>query len=112
MLPSFATKTVTVERAPYADSRGTKVRDWSQAVPSQVGGCSFQPSSSSVSWTDASQAVTIRARLFLPPGTDVQAGDRIDVDGVLYAIDGAPEIWESPTGSVSHVVCNLIDWRL
>ena len=114
MLPSFAREAVTVSRAPYKDERGTKVRDWaSESVThATVRGCSFQPVSSETYWTDVSQAVTVSARLFMPPGTDVQPDDRITVRGTDYAIQGAPEAWESPTGAVSHIVVNLIEWRL
>lgn len=114
MLPSFAKKTALIERAPYKDERGTSVRDWASEsiVQATVSGCSFQPSSSETVWADVSQAVTIQARLYVPPNTDVQPDDRVTVDGKRYAIQGAPETWESPTGAVSHIVLNLVDWRL
>lgn len=112
MLPSFCKKAVTVERAPYVDSRGTRIRDWSQAQSWSVSGCSVQPNSSDTDWTDTAQAVTVRARLWMPPGSDIQADDRVTVDGVQYAVSGAPMAWESPTGAVDHIECALIDWRL
>jgi len=112
MLPSFARESVTVERAPLVDSRGTKVRDWAHSVAAEVGGCNVQPVSSSVSWNDPAQAVTVRARLFAPPSADIQAGDRITYNGAQYAIDGNPHAWKSPTGAVDHIECALIDWRL
>lgn len=112
MLPSFARTSVTVTRAPYKDSRGTKVRDWTHSVSKTLDGCSFQPVSSDTSWTDVSQAVTVRARLWCPPDSDIQAGDRVTVSGTQYAVNGAPAPWESPTGAVDHIVCDLVDWRL
>lgn len=112
MLPSFCKTTVTIERAPYVESRGTQIRDWSNPESFTVSGCNLQPSSSDTSWTDTSQAVTIRARLWMPPATDVQADDRITVNGVQYAIAGAPQTWESPTGAVDHIEVALIDWIL
>lgn len=111
MLPTFARESVLIERAPLVDSRGTKVRDWAHAVSHEVGGCNLQPVSSSVTWLDPAQAVTVRARLFVPPGSDIQAGDRVTVRGAQYAIDGEPHAWESPTGAVDHIECALIDWR-
>ncbi len=112
MLPSFASKAATIYRAPLVDSRGTKVRDWAQATASSVAGCSFQPISSDTRWTDPSQAVTSTHRLFMPPGTDIKASDRVEVDSVMYAIQGEPSAWESPTGAVSHIVVDLREWSL
>lgn len=112
MLPSFARKTVTIERAPYIDSRGTQVRDWSQAAAHEVAGCIVQPVSGSTAWTDPTQAVTVRATLWLPPSADVQADDRVTVDGSRYRIEGAPMAWQSPTGVIDHIEAALVDWRL
>lgn len=114
MLPSFARKAVTILRAPYIDSRGTKVRDWKsndvQQIP--VTGCHFQPVSSSTSWTDSSQAVTIDATLWLPFGTDIRADDHVIVNNTEYAVQGAPMLWESPTGAIDHIECGLVRWVL
>lgn len=112
MLPSFCTDSVTVERAPLVDSRGTKVPDWNHAESWEVSGCSVQPVQGSTTWTDPRQAVTVRATLYAPPSADIQAGDRITYQGHKYAIDGAPLPWKSPTGAVSHIQCALVDWRL
>ena len=114
MLPSFCSKTAYIYRAPYKSERGTQVRDWSsESVQVEtVKNCSFQPITSATAWTDPSQAVTSQWRLFMPPGTDIMADDRVQVDGVMYAINGSPEIWESPTGAVSHIAANLIEWSL
>ena len=112
MLPSFASKTITISRAPYIDSRGTKIRDWSQAQDTQVEGCILQPNSADTDWTDTTQAVTVRARLWCPPETDIKADDRVTVDGNQYAVNGNPMMWESPTGALDHIEAALIDWRL
>lgn len=112
MLPSFCNDSVTVERAPLVEVRGTFEPDWGHPVSMEVAGCSFQPVQGSTAWTDPRQAVTIRATLYMPPDAPVQAGDRIRYDGNLYAIDGAPMPWKSPTGRVSHIQCSLVDWRL
>lgn len=112
MLPSFASRQVTIERAPYIDSRGTQVRDWSQASSRTVNGCLVQPVDGSTAWTDPTQAVTVRARLWCPPGTDIQPDDRVIADGIIYAIEGAPMAWQSPTGAIDHIEAALVDWRL
>ena len=113
MLPSFARDSVTIKRAPYKDSRGTKVRDWDGTVTSTtVAGCEFQPVTSDTAWTDTAQAVTVDARLWLPAGTDIEPDDRIEHDGVLYAIQGAPKAWKSPTGRIDHIEADLRRWEL
>lgn len=111
MLPSFCHDSVDVYRAPYTDSRGTRVRDWSNAAKHTITGCSFQFASTTQEFTDPRQAVTVRARLFLPPDSDVAIDDRIEFGGNRYAINGAPMAKVSPTGAVSHIVCDLVDWR-
>lgn len=112
MLPSFAAETAVIKRAPYIDRRGTQVRDWRNPTERMVGGCIIQPVSSDTAWTDETQAVTVRARLWLPPNSDIEAGDRVEIDGNAYAVSGAPHAWKSPTGAIDHIECALIDWRL
>lgn len=113
MLPSFARQSVKVVRAPYKDSRGTKVRDWSGTLAkTEVKGCEFQPVTSDTAWTDPAQAVTIDARLWMPAGTDIQPDDRVEVGSDVYAVQGAPKVWQSPTGAVDHIECDLVRWAL
>lgn len=111
MMPSWARDTVTVHRAEYITERGTKVRDWEHAQTHTIANCSFQHANSRTSWNDPRQAVTVRANLWLPPGSDIAEGDLIEFDSVKYAIDGAPHPWRSPSGRVDHIQCALIDWR-
>lgn len=111
MLPSFARDVVTVYRAPLIESRGTQIRDWNNATSHTVAGCSFQPTSTATTWADERHTHDIRASLWLPPGADIEAEDKVEYEGHTYAIDGAPLPWKSPTGLVDHVVANLIDWR-
>ena len=110
---SYWRDTVTVTRAPTADVRGTQVRDWSRAVPHEVRGCHVQSTEgeASTAWTASGQPVTVRMVVHMPPGADVEAGDRVTVDGTDYAIDGAPIARRSPSGALSHVRVRLIDWR-
>ena len=113
MLPSFARDSVTLKRAPYKDQRGTKVRDWAGNVAStEVQGCEFQPVSSDTAWTDPTQAVTADARLWLPAGTDIEPDDRVEHGNDVYAVQGAPKVWRSPTGAVDHIEVDLRRWSL
>ena len=109
-LPSFADDVITVYRAPYKEERGTKIRDWKNATPHTVTGCSVQMRETSTSY-DAREAVTVRAVVYMPPNADIEAHDKVVFDGIAYSIDGAPFLLKSPAGRVSHKKMSLIDWR-
>lgn len=111
MLPTFCRDVVTVERAPLVAERGTQVRDWSQAVAHTVAGCSVQPGGTSGTWGELRNGAEVRATLYAPPGSDIEFSDRVSFGGNVYALDGEPLEWRSPTGRVTHMVCALIDWR-
>ena len=40
----------------------------------------------------------------------IEAGDRITHNGTTFEVDGAPYTWESPTGRVTHLHANLVEW--
>lgn len=109
MLPSFANVTVTVRRAPFKEQRGTTVRDWAAATEHEVAGCEVQPSSTSRDFERAEQLAD-SWRLYAPPGSDIEAGDRIVFEGTVFDIDGVPYTWKSPTGRVSNMQCRLVEW--
>lgn len=44
--------------------------------------------------------------LFLPSGTDIEAHDRVEIDGQLYDVDGEPRAAWSPRGE-HHIEANL-----
>lgn len=111
MLSSFARDVVTVHRAELIEERGTKVPDYRNAKTHTIGHCSFQPTNSNTNWTDPRQAVTVKATLFLPPGSDIKQGDLVEFEGAKYAIDGAPHTRHSPSGRIDHIQCALIDWK-
>lgn len=102
MLPSFANKSVTITRAPWIETRGTRERDWSNAEIHTVRGCSIQPANT---FSDRNQreAVEYDAVLYAPENADIQAGDKVTYNGRIYLVQGAPMLWESPTGAVSHL---------
>lgn len=111
MMPSFARDSVKIIRGKVTEERGTTVIDFADAKTHDIGRCSFQPVSSATTWTDARQAVTVRAVLYLPPSADIRSGDIVEFNGVRYAIDGAPHEWRSPSGRVDNIQCSLIDWQ-
>lgn len=109
MLPSFCKECVTIRRAPLIERRGSTVRDWDNYTTHTISGCSVQPASTSSNEERAEQ-VTERAELYAPPGANVETGDRVEVGGIVYDIDGAPYTWKSPTGRVTHLHAHLIEW--
>lgn len=109
MLPSFAKQTVTVKRAGFASSRGSKQRDWSNPSTHAVHGCSVQPASTS-SNEDRAEQVTDRWELYASPNADVRRGDRVEHGGKTYEVDGDPFEWVSPTGRVTHLHAHLVEW--
>jgi hypothetical protein len=112
MLPSFATDSVTVITPVMVDDRGKQVPDWSQAPAATVvvAGCSVQPGASAEDLVGR-DAVTIRWTVWAPPGTQITAYDHVQVGARVFAVDGEPAVWRSPTGAVSHVQFLLIDWE-
>lgn len=70
-----------------------------------VTGCSVQPLSTEEELSDVDRVVT-RWRLFAPPDTVLTATDAVLVAGVLYEVDGDPQVW-TWAGTPHHLVCLL-----
>lgn len=113
MLPSFATDSVVRVRPVWTtDARGTRRADYGAAAARvTVAGCLVQPGASVEVLENRVGAVAVRWSVFMPPGTDIEATDAVEVDGRLYAVDGEPARHRSPTGALSHVLALLIDWK-
>lgn len=110
-LPSWANDFVTRIRAGTIEERGTIYPDWDHPDELTIGGCSMQPAGTSLSQDGRIQGITEGYTCYMPPGSDVRAGDRIGYNGNVYTIDGDPRIWKSPTGRVSNIVLNLERWE-
>ena len=115
-LPSFARDTVTVMRASRIVERGVEIYDWDQAETHDIPGCSVQFTTTALNGVlsankFARDSLMTRAILYMPPGSDIQKGDRIIFNGDRYLIDGAPYEMISPTGRLTHIKCNLVDWE-
>ncbi len=111
MLPSFCNQTIDVVRAKKTlTSRGSEIPDWTDTTKTTVTGCSVQPASTSLSQDGRVLGINDGWTAYVPEGTDVKAGDRIDFDGESYAINGEPRKW---TGSsrTSHIQLNLVRWE-
>lgn len=112
MLPSWCRDTVTVLRAPVVTRNGREARDWKQAVPHELAGCSLQPSSTETAFDGAQRnASASAARLLCPPGADVREGDRIVAGDGTWEVDGVPMAVTSPTGAASNLSVTLRAWR-
>lgn len=55
--------------------------------------------------------MTVKASLYLPPGSDIAEEDMVEFGGAKYAVEGAPFEWRSPSGRIDHVQASLVDWR-
>lgn len=110
MLPSYARQVVTRVRPAWVeDAHGNQVKDWENADRVTVAGCSVQPGETREE-LDGREAVSTRWTVFAPPGSDFRATDGVEVEGRLYAVNGEPQRWSSPTGRLDHVVLTLVDW--
>lgn len=110
MLPSWANNTVTRLRATVITQRGSEIPDWSNPDRLTINGCSMQPAGTSLTQDGRVQGTSDGYTCYLPPGADVQAGDRIGYGGNVYAIIGEPRVWQSPTGRVSNTQLQLERW--
>lgn len=105
---AVADRTVTRLRAPVIENRyGDDERDWTAPASAEIAGCALQPATSTETLDPTRQTVITRWQLFAPPGTDLAAFDRIDVDGVVYEVDGDPADWSAPGGRADHVAATL-----
>lgn len=112
MLPSFARQTVVIVRpAVKLDERdGREVPDWEHAIKQTVNNCSVQPATTTLSQDGRVLGISDSWTAYLPPNTDVQAGDHILFEGNEYTIMGEPRIW---TGAfnMSNIQLNLTRWE-
>lgn len=109
-LPQWAVDSVTIVRPATTTSRGSTVPDWERATQTTVSGCSVQPAGTSLSQDGRVLGITDGWTAYVPPGTDVKEGDRIVFNGETYTLNGAPRVWNSPTGRVSVIQLNLQRW--
>lgn len=109
MLPSFATQSVTRIRPGTKTSRGSTMPDWDNATSATISGCSVQPATTSLSQDGRVLGILDGMTCYLPEGSDVQEGDRIQYGGETYTIDGAPRVWPT-AGNLAHIQINLRRW--
>lgn len=86
--------TVTVLRPAARDSWGDNQTAGTQT---DVSGCFWQPMSTDEQ-LGGQDTVTVVARVFMPPTTDIKATDQLEFESRRYAIDGRPELHHTPAG--------------
>lgn len=101
-------ETVTRQRATATtDVYGNTQTDWTTPATLTLTVRGVEPTSSKEE-NDNRQTVITGYRLYLEPGADVLAGDRIVMRGSTYDVDGDPADWRSPWGTdVGGVVVGL-----
>lgn len=109
MLPSFAKQSVTRIRPGVKTVRGSDIPDWDNATSLVISGCSVQPAATEMSQDGRVLGILDGMTAYLPPGADVQEGDRIVYDGETYVLDGAPRVWKAAF-NLSHVQIRLRRW--
>ena len=110
-IPSWCAQTVTVIRPGTKTSRGSVIPDWDNATETVVRNCSVQPSTTGLSQDGRVLGINDGYTVYMPPSTDVLAGDRIGFDGKVYTIMGEPKTWVSPTGRTSHIQLSIQRWH-
>ena len=112
MLPSFCNQEITRIRPGTKTLRGSTVPDWSESEVTRlvIKGCSVQPSATSLSQDGRVLGISEGLTAYLPEGSDVKAGDRIEFDGNVYTINGEPKAWTAPF-TRSNIQLNLTRWE-
>lgn len=109
-IPSWCTQTIVRIRPAVKTSRGSEIPDWDNVDRLTIEGCSVQPASTGLSQDGRVLGINEGYTVYLQPGADVRAGDRIEYDGDVYTINGKPKSWQSATGRVSHIQLNIERW--
>ena len=111
MLPTFATQEIIRIRPGTTTERGSVIPDWTPSKVDKliIGGCSVQPSTTSLSQDGRVLGINEQWTAYIPEGADVKEGDRIQFDGEVYTINGAPKKWTGITRS--HIQLTLTRWE-
>jgi len=77
--------------------------DWSDVTRISEGGWRFHPLPSPEATEAGRQGIVTRLQGIGPADSAVAAHDRMEVDGVTYDVDGAPQRWPSLGGTLDHI---------
>lgn len=82
--------------------------DWSAAYELTITDLAFNPGSSNEPTEVGRNSVVTQPEVYAPVGVDVLAGDRLQIRGRTYSVEGDPQEWRSPfTGWEAGVVIKL-----
>ena len=109
MLPGWASDQVVLTEPVWVDDRGAQVETY-PGPGVAVSGCSVQPGAATTDLQMRDNA-QILWTAFLPPAEPVTRHARVTWQGEHYQIDGAPQVWKSPLGSLDHIVLPLVRWE-
>lgn len=105
----IAKTTVVRLRAHVVDEWGQEVLDWEQADRKPIPGCVVYGLASKE--MESGREITgSTVQLLAPFHADIKGGDRVEYDGEVYEIIGAPQKQCSPTGVVSNLEIMLKKW--
>lgn len=112
MLPSFASQTIYRIRPGTKTERGSEIPDWSPGKVDKltITGCSVQPAGTSLSQDGRVLGIQDAWTAYLPEGSDVKAGDRIEFDGKTFVINGEPKKWTA-AANLSNIQLDLRRWE-
>lgn len=106
---SWANQSVTRLRATTRTVRGSDISDWSNPDELTISGCSVQPGTTELSQDGRVLGVLDGMVCYMPIGSDVKEGDRIQYEGNVYEINGMPKVWHG-VGNSSHIQLVLRRW--
>lgn len=77
------------------DRYGDTTLVYGDTVTHTIRHCAFDPGGTS-EVLDGRTAVITRPTLYLPPGADLEASDRVVIRGRTYEVGGQPAVWTNP----------------
>jgi len=102
------TEPATRLRAPTTTDRyGTAVLDWDNATATQIVIRGFAPGMQAENNANGREGVTSVAGVYLYPGADILATDRLIVRGRTYRVNGEPADWSHPQSRGGGVLVNV-----
>lgn len=109
--PSFGVQRVVRERGRLVDDgRGNTKVNWASPERVEYVG-SIQPGASVEDLANR-DGTTVKWTAYLPGTADVeQSTDRMVYRGKIYAVNGDPSAWPSPTGGLDNVVVLMSRWE-
>lgn len=107
MLLSFCNQVITRIRPGTTESRGSTIFDWTNVNEMDIGGCSMQPASTSLTEDGRVLGISDLYTLFAPPDADIEAGDRIRFNGKVFEVAGEVRVQPSATGRLDHIQVTL-----